>query len=265
MAKSQRNLKIRKKSVIGGLGFWRVSKKAFIFACVYGPCAAGGPADCEKISQTVEISFRKLTSEKKEEKKALEIIKAIFKGSSEESLRFRLREHIDHYPLLAKFCGLRLDAEACKKLKVALELMKDLEGTYQRETQAVGPSKPADEELLQRLKKEQIRKDLNDIQEIRNAIEAIKEAIKGIEERETSEPPKIKHGKSGSSRDLSQEAPEEAGCGACKDCCEPEVCERWVAGLCVRSEDFETELLESLKKFRKEQGLETPTSLLQTT
>ena len=41
-----------------------------------------------------------------------------------------------------------------------------------------------------------------------------------------------------------------------------QVCERWIAGLCVRSEDFETELLGSLKKFRKEQGLETPKPLI---
>lgn len=41
-----------------------------------------------------------------------------------------------------------------------------------------------------------------------------------------------------------------------------QVCERWIAGLGVRSEDFETELLGSLKKFRKEQGLETPKPLI---
>ena len=51
MAKSRGNLRIRKESVTGGLGLRRLSKKAFIFACVYGPCAAGGPADCQKISK----------------------------------------------------------------------------------------------------------------------------------------------------------------------------------------------------------------------
>ena len=41
-----------------------------------------------------------------------------------------------------------------------------------------------------------------------------------------------------------------------------QVCERWIAGLCVRSEGFETELLGSLKNFRKEQGLETAKPLI---
>lgn len=39
--------------------------------------------------------------------------------------------------------------------QVVLELLKDLKGTYQRKTQ-VGGSEPADEELLQRLRKEQL-------------------------------------------------------------------------------------------------------------
>ena len=84
--------------------------------CLWSMCcrrASGLPKDLK-----VEISFRKLTNdEEEEEKKVQEIVKDIFKGSSEQSLRFRLREHIDHYPLLAKFCGLRLDAQTCKKLK----------------------------------------------------------------------------------------------------------------------------------------------------